>query len=503
MLTQEEIDQFIDKAICSSFYDDDDHKLTDQDIDEVVKKATAEQFFLILSSRDPELLRVVEDKEAFFRHKPLLHLVLKYHPLWDNILFLFKKKHLHLLYALSQVVNLKNYDWKGYANLVRQDARKLYWKAALPEQRDMLDSMCESANASLTDDQRCRPALSFYHYWPVTQREAEARLFGQNLYAHNNAAIKKAVAELYVLLSEPYTCMTYVEFINAEFLRYFRETHQREFPHLPSDAYTFKLFNGLFFPVPTSEDYVGIEKESALQDYLMLFLQHHGLATDVLKWIGFVPNDIANGMVKAGVFFTEGLNNTALFHGKLIHMLQIAIAICAIKDGRIQATKDGIKDILEMLVTLKRPSDDALLWGSLFDSATHSSSLFSFKDPYTLHSAIMHSASKYKIEGLANSLIDTHCRRYIKLVNAYNELGFNLSLASFAEKTMDEELYIFTPPTSIIGIVKQRSKGTLQEHGKRFAVFRKQYCPNRLFKVAEFTPASTPTSLPAFSQAFV
>lgn len=306
------------------------------------------------------------------------------------------------------------------------------------------------------------------------------------------AATKVALSQIKSLLNSPERCVKYLNFLTLEFERYYYETHQQKFPVLDSDSYEFISLDGLYFPIPKN-NFLGIKKSSALQEFLILLLQKHGVGHNALKWIGFIPTEIANPIVKEGDFFIENRLGFGLFHNSYSHMIQLAIILYAIEDYVIKLIHFGIsitiKDILEALVTLTS-KDGSSPWTVNMDQ--RQAQFVTFTDPHRLASFIMDKGKELGMKSLSDYLIDNFCKGFQQLFAAFQVLYLSsekLSYENFIEQLGDLSLEFAEDPNGLIKYateIERKKNRSINHSGDYYAVVSKNYHPNNKFIPKEY-----------------
>lgn len=313
-------------------------------------------------------------------------------------------------------------------------------------------------------------------------------------------AIKSAITQFSRLLASPEGCFHYLKQLNDELSRYYFTKHGQAFPALDPSSYDFQVINDLFYPIP-KEGYQGICKKSALQELLITIFRKYGLAKNAYKWIGFIPHGQADAQMRQGDFSVESRLGTGLFHGKLSHMIQQLILIFAIEEGEIDRTFDtlgethtlSMADIIDGFISLETDDGSENLWSQVRDTRTFDKILFS--DPYRLNSVIMHDGRAFGCNILADSMIDTFCKGYIKFKAVYcqstpfSELG----LDEFTQHMDDLLLYLFivTPKQVEIDIQQSIGKRPLAldsiDHSERYAIIPTKYHLDDGFKSGDIS----------------
>jgi hypothetical protein len=372
-----------------------------------------------------------------------------------------------------------------------------------PESKEF-DELCLTLKkAQPNHDKRQMVEYSKY-YSPIFFRSSSSiHLFGKlpdTINDTKDKALERALTQYHTLLSNPSECMQYLQFLNTDFLRYYEVTRAEKFPSLDSTSVEFKIIDATYYPIP-KPGYTGIKKHSALQEFLILLFRKYDLAQQAYKWSGFIPKYLAGRMLKKGDFVTEDTMGTGLFHNKLAHMLQQAILIYAIEHGKINleyydvngAHKISIQDTLNAMLTKIAFGDSDNLWSSIRDFRHFKR--ISFCDPHRLGSVIMYYGQNpdmsLGIGALSDYLIDTFCKGFVKLLNAYQlqpEYS-NLTIDDFIDKLNDLKSELFITPKFLIdkSIQKAERKKQLIQQGEGFGAIMKNYNPNESFEAKRFT----------------
>lgn len=323
---------------------------------------------------------------------------------------------------------------------------------------------------------------SSYEY---TQEEVFFNLFRKQFPTQIDTAPiakKVAIAQFHALLSNPLECVKYLQFLNEEFLRYFREKHGEEFSELNANNYEFIEVDGLFYPV-AKDNQEPFKKHHALEEFLICLFRKYGLAEKFYKWTGFVESSIASQMMKNGDFAEEDQQLLfSLVHGKLSHMLQLAILIYALEDGKINIhygneNKLSLKDILATFID-EKDFLGAPLWLRTRDVRSYSDAVFS--DPFRLTSTLMHEGKKLHLSALSDYLIHSFCKGIKKAIalsdkpkQSATSLLRSISAWSIANVSLTK-IDFSKVKSNLRNIVK---------FGPSFFVTEKQYTLN-----SEFTP---------------
>lgn len=288
--------------------------------------------------------------------------------------------------------------------------------------------------------------------------------------------------------------ISYMIEFEALFNRYYQRKHGRLYPRLIEDEYKFVLIDGYEMPVPT-DSFKGLKKEdkcSALQEFIMLFLRQiadWGNGYTAEQWIGHVPRDeaVARLLKGKGTFFTEIFLDIFIFHGKLIHMLDLVLISFLIRDKKLNVK---LYDLIQYFLTTKNVKG-TLLWDTILDN----SNVFAVNlgDPFRLHSVMMRDGLQL-MPSIATALIDTCCKR----VNKYTRL-LSQTLPGYDTEQFLVELVFKTISTITLPEEVRRRAAKLKETSRgvtsvthydelEYSVVTKRYHPDRFFK---FNDAST------------
>lgn len=313
-------------------------------------------------------------------------------------------------------------------------------------------------------------------------------------------AIKKALAQYYVILSDVTKCVPYINFINKQLKQYYFDKHHVSFPHIKEEEYTFESFGSLYFPVPCSKEYKGIQKHSALREYFTALFQSYGLAKTAYKWSGLIPNEIADEALKHGDYITES-RFQALFHGKDSHMIQQAILILACENKEIDLSylNGNIEEFLTVLdlvvahFDLKNPARNEPLWIILRD--IHHKNENVFYDPFCLSSFIMCYEEGTAFPCLADFLRDSFIMGYLKLfqmLKSHCNFPSSYNLADFLLHMQDSKISsLIDVPWILEQEIKHQCKNqyslTQYDEQALFAVGTKLYLPLQSFKLQPFS----------------
>ena len=386
---------------------------------------------------------------------------------------------------LLKVNNLASYLSGDVQQRLLARARSMYWN--FPNLSDELDKICGSIKTTFNvppypkqDDLQSTPDKTF---------QASCRkLFGHELgqIKSKEERSKFILAQFHELLEHPLQAILLLQQLDREFKSYLREKNQQNIIDSLDSANIFtRDLNGLsyYFPQPK---YKGLDKAHSLIEFLSLLLKQHGLG-EIQKWIGFVPAEKSNRLIREGVLFIEGRLFNGLFHGKISHILQIAILICWIKNGEINLSyvEDGndkilsLKEILQATIRIKLPNSNTPLFVEIFDQRNFG--VVTFCDPFHIHSIIMFREKELGLPHLQTFLIDSFCKGFLKiklLCESFHKKEFNNF--EFIDKLADMRLYEFNAlPLLIEAYVKQQSTKPLESDytGNPHAIFSKTYKP--------------------------
>ena len=395
--------------------------------------------------------------------------------------------------------------------LLLHTARYAYW--IYPEKGDEFNEICLQLKAEIKMDQYS-PVLDFNKHTPdVGMKECGHLLFGGQYDAlqpakNREEAIKKVTSQFYSFLKSPKKCIKYLKFLNDELVRYFEEKYKCVFPGLDPSSYEFKVIDGTYYPIP-QENYIGIKKHSALQEFLILFFRKYNLAENIYQWIGVAPEREANEAVKKGDFVMEDRVG-GLLHTKIAHMLQFAILLCIIQDESViqdekidlsfssqEAGKStlAVRDIFEALVTLEISNQEAYLWNEILDQRFFN--IVQFSDPYRLSSIIMHEGKSLGMTALSDYLIDTFCKGFVHRFIAHHLVPqfSHLSKEDFIEKMNEMKSEFNDVPSYLLQYSVNRAEGkapytTVQQcqffSHSGYAIVKKEYDTKNDFEVRSF-----------------
>ena len=461
---------------------------------------TANQLSILMHAQSPEAVQLIIDKakEMNCLNKLISITITKKFTVFDYFCI---NERFDLIAVLMQIGNFDR-----YTNISRllSHMRSYYFKSK--DNNQLIDMLCIKLREfnhtprplSLTFDEK-RDQIDFFTSASILHKPG-IWYFGPASSKKN--AVENAIIELFSLLSTPKMCIAYLQVINWELKRYYQKKHGVAFPKVNRDNIVFEKINGVDYPIPTS-DYTGIKKNSALQECLSSILNARGLSKKTYKWIGFIPHEIADEMVKQGDFVVECRLGTGLFHTKTAHMLQFVLLIYAIESNKIPVKyreKSKIKsisalDILQALITekIQTNTQSYSLWSIVFDSRKDNCA---FTDPFRLGSMLMLYRDTWQIEALSDALVDTFCKGFIRLVSTLNESNPSLQLTHTCviAQLNDMELESFSQLSLYNDSIKKETQRTdghniLQQPapGARYAIVEKKYVTNPSFQPLRLT----------------
>lgn len=305
------------------------------------------------------------------------------------------------------------------------------------------------------------------------------------------AAVKRAITQCFDLLNRPVDCVRYLKFLNDEFLRY-----TGHFGAINKTTYEFKAIDNYMFPIP-NEHYIGLKKFSALNNFLILLFKQYGLAENTVKWVGFIPKEQTSANINKGDFFTECRIGTGAMHGKISHMLQLAILIYAIQDRAIDisygTSEDPrsitIHDINQGLMLYKNKEGDEV-WVPVRDTVYRQR--ISFTDPFRIHSALMYFGESLKLTALATYLIDSFCKGIRLFLAAHNHAMLqHIGIETLVEQINDLNIHEFINSSFLFkySIFREKNKKGFNPItvNDEYAVLNKEYAPDHTFIPKRFS----------------
>lgn len=327
--------------------------------------------------------------------------------------------------------------------------RQTSWES--PELYSELDPICKELRAIFG---QLYPNLSWQQH-----RDSNTLVNSyQNLFAkpykpgkklHNKERmLEHVLAQFDNILQNPQQALSLLQPLNKSLIEYYR-VHLHIFPPMIArECYEVKVINGIPFPIPT-DAYRLHKKYRGLQIVLINLLRQHNLGSQAFKWLGFIPEEIANASYRNGDFVTDVRLTNGLFHGKLTHMLQTAILIYAIQQGLINTVyvEDGVKKHLTVLEILQasldqRSPDGATLFARSRDYRHYNE--ISFGDPYCFNSIVMLEGRNAGIGELADFMIDSFCHGFCNFKDLYaQKLQKNISNAELADEMGDIDMKTF------------------------------------------------------------
>lgn len=406
--------------------------------------------------------------------------------------FLKKMPHNALL-VLKKIENLDDMSDAFKQKMLGfiTNVRGMYW--TYPENNHIYDAICNELKRLLPLNLKPSPLDFNKDTHPISLETSYEELYGTKVItaiSTKEEGTKDAIAQINCLLQNPKACIKYLKFINDQFKEFYKTTTGTQFPIVPADSYQFKSVHHLYYPMPQA-GYKGIKKVSALQKFLRSrFSALHGVSGSAYKLIGFIPDEKVKEYLKKGSFSVEDTLGSGLYHGKMSHVLQEAIILCAIEDGTIQL-KAGItvQEVLEGHVTYKS-KDGRFLWNSVRD-ASYSDKL-SFSDPFAIGSVVMHSGRELGFPELADSMTDSFCKGFLKQLEfRHKQPAFkNLSISEFFDKMGDQDFRSFLLDSEIVKAATEKEqkkdiagKNVIQTH-KQYSIFNlnERYSVNKEFK---------------------
>lgn len=397
------------------------------------------------------------------------------------------------LTVLDELMAIENYSTFIDMSLFLHTARIAYWR--FPDKREAFANICDrvrpfvQVQKQLTDIEKNALGYNF--------SSAFKALFGKDPanpteLQTKQAALEIAMGQFYALLANPLLCVPYFRHLDQELARYFEETYQQTFPSLDKDSYEFKAYDGLYLPIPKL-NYQGISKYSTLQAVLICALRQAGVAEKCYKWIGFIPYKLAKEMNARGDFFTDDRLSTGLFHGKIAHMLQQWLLLCAFQNGDINLsyTENNIvkqltfKDLIAAHMDLRLYDNNQFIWTRLRDGGYKN--YLTNSHPHRLMAMLMDYGHKWGIPNLASYLIDTFCKGFKQFLAMKNSLE-HLALTSddFVLQLQDVDMVHFSDSKAIINYAlnhqAQKNQVDLNTDEKNYAVIEKNYVINTQFK---------------------
>jgi ankyrin repeat protein len=292
--------------------------------------------------------------------------------------------------------------------------------------------------------------------------------------------IDYVISQLYALFQNITQCNKYLKMINEDFVDYYQQKHSKKFPLLDLNSVRFMPIDGYYYPIPRPH-YQKINKQHSLQEFFIFIFRQYGLAEKAYKWIGFLPDQIGNKLIKQGIFFTEDQLGSGLFHTKIAHMVHWAILLYWMKEQKINF---NMQDIFAKLVSCKFGNRN--IWVPLFDTNERDS--LSFHGPHTMMTFVMKYGEQAGYRELQHYAIDTFCNGIKKLLTtlksypAYAQLNLD-QLVSKADE-LELRLVSFDAATkySLEQEKKKSSVFYIVNEEKGYGVVEKTYHPNLFFK---------------------
>jgi hypothetical protein len=364
---------------------------------------------------------------------------------------IYDGKHLLANHILNQYTDeiASNCDIKSILSAANYE----YWKN--PESNQIWSDLCQQIKTLFPHKIQYNPKPLSFHENPIEfkfrWRINHSILFRKTFsdISHSkDEALEHCCSQIYTIFDSPKICLPYLSYISKQLEAYYFSEHNAPFPKLNRDEIEFKPVNEYYYPIPKNTEYDGIKKHSALQKYLIGFLQAHGLAKHASKWIGFLPAHIAEEWIAEGNYFDEHLFGEGLTHGKNIHMIHWVLIILMHTTGLLK--KDYYdngkleqltpKDIISHLA-ITRDKNNSPICGTLLDSGSPNS----FSLPNTLHTFIMHQGPKYEMLTLSDHMADTFCEGFNELRNLHNKhLKKSIDLQQFYDLVCNQHITGFS-----------------------------------------------------------
>lgn len=436
------------------------------------------------------LLKHAKEKDCFIE-------LLNMRDVYNHTVFEYAVRNNHLG-TVQKLIEIEN--WHLYVNLSSFLHESRLSSLKYPENFHEYDQLCLAIRSKrgISDNQE----INFPKPTEVNSvKGCYQLLFNENMTKDRDLwtreeALKDSLAQAYALMGNPESCLKYLRFLNQELIRFFKLINE-PLPVVDQDAYAFKTIDNTTYPIPTQHfSDLHLHKKSALQRVLIALFRKYGLAKHAFEWIGFIDHTIADQMVREGDFFKENILGPGLFHGALSHMLQQAIFIYAIENNEINLnysiddqSKISIQDMLAAFVNIKTRENETV-WASIRDRRSFKN--VSFADPHRLSSIIMRDGKQLGLSILADSLIDSFCKGYLKLLKAYENISPVLKQTpeTFAIQINDVMSHIFGTPQNLLNyaIAKKTEKvpiGAIIEEGD-YAAIPLQYEIEPAFKPEQY-----------------
>ncbi len=324
--------------------------------------------------------------------------------------------------------------------------------------------------------------------------------------------LKLANAKYFSLLMNPKHCLPYLRFLSQEFERYYQEKFPGlELPTLDKEQFDFRVMAKTYYPLPRENSMFTKhsrtapyhKKHSALQEFLLLLLRKHGMGDRAIKWLGFVPRQLANEHVADGNLILEGkYNSVSVLHGALPHMLQLAIMIYAIEAGDISLhyEENGVIGCLTVndlnrsqvsIPSVRHPN--ASIFADIRDNRYFNR--VSFVDPHRLVSVIMHDGEALGMTALSHYVTDSFCKSIWKFFLTVKKCIPELKrFDEFIDMMsgLPSEVFLYNVHFNMLAAAKyQLSPHKFQihqstPHGFSFLTVDVNYQPNRHFEPRSF-----------------
>jgi len=221
-------------------------------------------------------------------------------------------------------------------------------------------------------------------------------------------------------------CLEYLNIVENKFQEFYRHEHQHAFPRLNRDQLQSVQINDLVFPLPP-ENFQSPKKYSALKEFLLGLLKQQGLVSEITELVaGEEPTHLLSESID---LVPAERRNPSLFQGKFSYMLQMAMLVVAVQQGRLQLDGSSLKELLTYVAKNKN------IWDLVFGARLQDRA--SFRDPCRLNSILMDHAgvlSDYAVASfcklfLKQFLLQPHCRTPQEFSDKLADLILEVSLA--------------------------------------------------------------------------
>lgn len=246
---------------------------------------------------------------------------------------------------------------------------------------------------------------------------------------NDESTLRFVLSSIYQLLTDPESCIVYLQFLSRELECQWKNKHQGEsFPKFDKNKIELWVNEGLTWPIPVGE--IEPLKKSALLDRILLDkFKQYGMGDQCSKWTGYVPKSKAKSLLSYNAFFTENRRTSnGFFHGN-VHNIQRVLILYAMESGKIPMAyidKAGQihalqpKDVFSALMRNDLLPDKKIapLWQKLLDGRP--GTLISFTYPPCLHSMLLTNPA---FEGvLQDYLLFSFCSHFIKMQELHNHV---------------------------------------------------------------------------------